>query len=289
VAITETDQRRLPPEAPPIIPSRKIPAPKTDVGPEGATADILVWRPTILRVLVVLPQPAFGVLCGESFMNFSPLIASSAEQNLTRVFNALSLTGVVASVDVACHRYSPVGGSLTADLSWLQADAGIAGLRNEHKADLVSLMVPSADYCGRGYMNFPLAAEDEAWAFTVVRFSCAFGNYSLAHEIGHNLGMRHDRVSDDALTSPDCNFGKVFNIDVGFMEMKARTVMAYGSACDECPRWGVYSTPLEIDLGVLHIGPLGVHCSAAATAGIHRRANNRQQLIHAAPTAAAFR
>ena len=102
--------------------------------------------------------------------------------------------------------------------------------------------------------------------------------------------MRHDRASDSAATSSDCNYGHVFPIESIFFSSKARSVMAYGSACGDCTRMGLYSMPSTIDLGFIEIGPMGVSCSASPNAeGVHRRANNRQQLIDAAPTAAAFR
>jgi hypothetical protein len=154
----------------------------------------------------------------------------------------------------------------------------------------VSSLVPSADACGLGYENFPVAAADAAWGFSVVKASCALGNFTFAHELGHNFGMRHDRAADDDATSDTCNYGHIFPLRIFQVERQVRSVLAYADACDGCPRIGVYSSPLEIDLGIIEIGPMGVPCDAPADAnGRFTRANNRQLLIDAAPVVAGFR
>lgn len=58
--------------------------------------------------------------------------------------------------------------------------------RDEFGADLVVLIAgPSYGYCGQAY-NSPGSAK---WAFSVVKYTCATGYYSFAHEMGHNMGV----------------------------------------------------------------------------------------------------
>jgi hypothetical protein len=292
VVITEMDQRKYPEEAPPIIPRKE--QGKEPYKPKDTERD----EPTRsnIRALVVLPIPSYSIFCDGRFPffdNILDLLAAIFQENLNDVFNAVIPAGVTATVDFVCYRFDPEGGDLVNDLDRLRTDSGIASLRDEHRADLVSLIVPSGDFCGRGYENYPVEAADEAFAFTVVKASCALGNYSMAHEMGHNMGMRHDRAADDAFASSTCNYGHIFPVEISFFglsfKFKARTVMAYGSSCGDCPRMGVYSTPTTIDIGTVKIGPMGVSCETAPSGGNYTRANNRQQLIDAAPTVSNFR
>ncbi len=106
--------------------------------------------------------------------------------------------------------------------------------------------------------------------------------------------MQHDRITVGAASSTQCNYGSTFKLkyDVLFPPMKFtyRSVMTYGSACDDCPRMGVYSNPLTINYGgFITIGPMGADCDAPASNGNYKRANNRQQLIDAAPVVSDFR
>ncbi|HEX3037199.1 MAG TPA: zinc-dependent metalloprotease family protein [Thermodesulfobacteriota bacterium] len=292
VSITEIDQRKYPEEAPPIIPEKKRgkrPYKPEDSPPRDSEPDEPARNN--ITALVVLPIPSYSIFCDGWFPFFDilDLLEASFEESLNDVFNAVNPTGVTATVEVVCYRYDPEGGDLTDDLDWVSTDSGIANLRDENRADLVSLIVSDGDFCGRGYENFPVEAADETFAFTVVKGSCALGNFSMAHEMGHNMGMRHDRIADDASGSDTCNYGHIFPVEVGFFDFKARTVMAYGSSCGDCPRMGLYSMPVSIDVGIVEIGPMGVNCGAAPSDGNYVRANNRQQLIDAAPVVSNFR
>jgi len=131
-------------------------------------------------------------------------------------------------------------GDLTADLSWLSADAAVAALRDAHAADLVSLLVEPGDGCGQAYVMREPAADFAASGFQVTRRDCALGNLSFAHEHGHNLGMEHDPpygVEQASFASFDDSFGHA--VDGSF-----RTVMAYADGCSAgCPRVGRFSNP----------------------------------------------
>jgi hypothetical protein len=50
----------------------------------------------------------------------------------------------------------PAGGDLGADLDWVRTDTIVAAFRDRHQEDLVSLIIPSGDFCGLGYENFPV-------------------------------------------------------------------------------------------------------------------------------------
>ena len=125
------------------------------------------------------------------------------------------------------------------DHVWRMVDRGdgfmeeIPELRNQKKADVVILVVDDAKGCG---LATRVAAEAEE-AFAVVHHECAANSYSLAHELGHLLGARHDRMLDKSTTP--------FVFGHGFIDPQQqwRTMMSYKAGCNGCPRLPYWSTP----------------------------------------------
>ena len=114
--------------------------------------------------------------------------------------------------------------------------------RAVYGADIVSMIVERMDdACGIGSLMTNVSTSFAASAFNVVARGCANGNYTLAHEIGHNMGLRHDVFQDTGITPyPDAH---------GYVELVARfrTVMAYPDACTaqgfSCRRTAYFSNP----------------------------------------------
>jgi hypothetical protein len=105
-------------------------------------------------------------------------------------------------------------------------------LRNEKRADLVGLIVDDAQGCG---LSTRVSAGSEE-AFFVVHHSCAAITISIAHEIGHILGARHDRMADDN--------EQPFAYAHGYVNgTKWRTMMSYNKGCGGCPRIPYWSNP----------------------------------------------
>jgi peptidyl-Asp metalloendopeptidase len=104
-------------------------------------------------------------------------------------------------------------------------------LRNEKKADIVGLIVDDASGCG---LSTRVAADAED-AYFVVHHSCAAITISIAHEIGHILGARHDRATD-ANEMP-------FAYGHGHVNGKWRDIMSYRQSCDGCLRIPFWSNP----------------------------------------------
>ncbi len=142
----------------------------------------------------------------------------------------ISLTSAV-EVDYTETTYSEMITSLSANSDGVLDE--IHELRIQEEADIVVLLAAQNDYCGIGYLN---AQYDRA--FAVVNYTCATGNYSFAHELGHLAGARHNIENDSTLTP--------FAYGHGFQSpsQTIRTIMAYNCELANCPRVDYWSNPL---------------------------------------------
>ncbi len=231
-----------------------------------------------VRVMLVLPNDGMKVYCSNSLMK--SILEVQAENSLNDAFNtSLYSTGYSADVVIVCSSYYPSKNSTT-DLNWLKNDAGIASMRNVFNADLVCMFVSDLNSCGRGELPSNVSASTSHRCHTVVKFSCAFSNYSFPHEIGHNLGMSHDRYEEGGGVASRCSYGYVYAY---FPGRSGRSIMAYDTWCDDnggnCTREGRYSVGLAF---------YGRHCGYNST-GIGGSADNVSQLNSAFPHVTGYR
>jgi sugar lactone lactonase YvrE len=175
-------------------------------------------------------------------------------------------------------------GSMPTDLSRLRD--GTHGLdvahtlRDEYCADVISLMLDPLDPDWAGYAYVMSASRLPPYDFApravhVVTYY-AFRGLTFAHELGHNLGARHNRGSscgtgdctdlccagdptkEQLVGSYDYSYGHI-------VPDQWRTVMAYWFECSYCPRMPFYSNP-TLAFGGLPTGVPGGHPSGADNA-----------------------
>ncbi|MFN0120483.1 MAG: DUF4185 domain-containing protein, partial [Blastocatellia bacterium] len=271
--IEQLDQSRFPVEAQPLVPETEPNTPESPApvdapgdGDDGSVIDVMVVYTTTAR------EAAGGRDAIEALINRGVSETNTAYEN-SRVVQRLRLVHA-AEVDYAESQNG------STDLGRLRSTTdgfmdNVHALRETYGADEVTLIVNAASgICGIGYLmtqNTPTFAPS---AFNVVVRSCFAGNYSFGHELGHNMGLHHDR--DNA------GGGRgVYPFSYGYRqpEGKFRTVMAYPGCPAPCPRILNFSNP---DVSV-------EQAATGIPGGIAGEADNARTLNDTRISVAAFR
>ena len=79
---------------------------------------------------------------------------------------------------------------------------------NEFGGDLMHLITdpPTPRYCGVAYVMTRNPAAFSEWAFGITIRSCLSGS-TMAHELGHNMGCKHDRANSSGASLYPYAFG----------------------------------------------------------------------------------
>lgn len=287
-AIRAIDQSAFPPEAEPLeVNPAEITAAEVHSNPQSASDD--GSRIDVMMVYTSATRAAAGGTPGIQ----NEIALAVAETNQSYANSGINQRlYLVHSVEVD---YTESGNFYTY-LDHLQRPSDgvidhIHGLRDSYQADVVVMLVETGNYCGLAYVMSNVASYFQAYAFSVVLRDCATGYYSFGHELGHNMGARHDWYEDDTNNSPySYNHGTTNPPD------HWRTIMAYSNECTDsgagyCSKIQYWSTP---NLSI-NGDPLGVPAgtSTACVAGDLNHpdcdADNRLTLNNTANTVANFR
>lgn len=160
-------------------------------------------------------------------------------------------------------------GDAQSDLIALRSNTAVSQLRDQHGADIVSLVVETSNYCGIGYLMSSLSTGFAPYAYNIAARSCVAANLTLAHEAGHNMGCDHDPANAGGAQLYSFNRGHYVNGSY-------RTVMAYNTQCPAgCARVPYFSNP-------------AIDYSGQPT-GVAGERDNHQVLNAVAATVAAFK
>ncbi|NDJ52692.1 MAG: hypothetical protein GYB68_06360 [Chloroflexi bacterium] len=142
----------------------------------------------------------------------------------------------------------------------------VHALRDQYKADLVVLINDVQSACGIGWVPSSLAVANAPFGFSVVNMECAISNFSMQHEMGHNIGLAHDRQNAGS-TSPAVSYGYGYQDPQG----EWRTILAYVNSCpgSPCTRINYFSNPNVTQSG----RPMGVAIGAPAEAAAAQALN----------------
>lgn len=133
-------------------------------------------------------------------------------------------------------------GALGTELSNMRANAAVGTLRNDLKADMVAMLSNSSDACGVGYLMGSVGGNPNN-GYSITSRTCAVGNLSFPHELGHNMGDAHN---------PENGSGGTYSYSFGhWINGSYRTVMSYVNPCTAgCVRHPYFSNPGVIFNGV---------------------------------------
>ena len=135
-------------------------------------------------------------------------------------------------------------GDLFATLSWVGSDATVNAARNSTRADLVAFIVErGSNACGVGKLmgRSNLGPGFSASSYSVSARSCAVGNLTFAHELGHNQGCHHNPENGGLPEHASYPYAFGHYVDGSF-----RTIMSYSDPCTPpnfCPRVAHFSNP----------------------------------------------
>ena len=206
-----------------------------------------VCSATTIDVLVVYTGAARiawgGVAQSNSFIataitNFNNSLQNSGVQNVT--------VNLVYAGEIL---YTETGNISTDLASFRSSTDGIMDevhtLRSTYGADLCALVTSTpTNTCGLGYLNSTPTNYSANSGFTVSIYSCVVSNYTLAHEMGHNMGLNHDWFVSQSTAPCEHHHGysNKTAVNLGTSSTNSqrwRTIMAYN---DECVAAGISCT-----------------------------------------------
>jgi hypothetical protein len=172
-------------------------------------------------------------------------------------------------------------GDFSTDLNRLTNPAdgfmdNVHALRDAHGADLVSLIIEGTSLCGLAWLMSNESSAFQSNAFSVVARVCATGNFSFGHELGHNMGLQHDRV--------DAPADGVFPYSHGYVDTPHgfRDIMGVAASCGGCMRIQNFSNPdvafSGFPTGVVQSSPQSADAAASLNATAFTVANWRSEV-----------
>jgi len=226
------DESKLPKGEPVRAPKLQGDAVGATVADTGiaATTEATSVVQDVLVLYTAASANRYGQASIESQIQSAIQSANQAYQN-SEVGITLRLVGLQQSTIVEQS-------NMDSTVNVLQADSGVARLRDQVAADMVMLVSENSDYCGLANLMTSNSTSFAPYAFGAVYSSC-LSNQSLAHELGHQQGLMHDRSSSSG-------WAGVYPYSYGHRRCTSdstafRDVMSY--PCGSAPRVLLFSNP----------------------------------------------
>ncbi len=186
-------------------------------------------NPTTVDVMIVWTPAAEAAAGGRAAMD---RLALAAVANANLVYTNSLVGARLNLVHAAPVSFTETPSNISGDLTALRGTTDgkidqVHTLRNTYGADVVTLIgngYAGSGYCGIGGLMSTVSTSFASSAFNVVDRTCAVGNLSYAHEVGHNQGLHHDPAN--ASSTPSSPYAYGYQDPSGLF----RTVLSYGSA-----------------------------------------------------------
>ena len=216
------------------------------------------WRTgdaNLIDLLVVYPDEVLNEAGGESALS-AAILGAVADANLCYRNSGLDLR--LRLVHHAETNYDP-SGVLNTDLERIKETSDnymdeVHGLRDQYGADLVALLTTPSDTGGlANTMSSPsLNFEDSGFSVSVWD-QIGAPSYTLAHEVGHNMGCLHNREDDETADGGQDYDLFAFSFGKRWQDENSgyRTIMSYDNEAENFPtKIPYFSNPEVSYLGV---------------------------------------
>ncbi len=236
-----------------------VPAEELDkaflINPDVCSPSTAICPATTIDVMILFTAEVKNIWGGLAQSNTNAATAitnfniSLANSGVTNTTINLVYSGEIAYTET---------GNISTDLSRLRSSTDgfldeAHTLRATYGADLVSLVTSTpTNTCGLGYVNTNSTNYSNTLAFTVSLYNCAVSNLTIAHEMGHNMGLNHDWYVSTTTNPCSHHHGYVNQeaITLGTASptnTRWRTIMAYTDQCSDaginCPKINRWANP----------------------------------------------
>ena len=272
--LAEINQNAFPPEAPPI------PVEISDAQMLSAADAPMADTADFVDVLVVYTANAAASAGGAGIINLINLAVSDTNTSYANsgVTQRIRLVGTQQVAYAEVGTFSTNLNNLRSGLQGLQ---DVAAVRDALGADLVAMLVrPSTtpDACGIAFIMTSVSTAFAPNGYSVTDTTC-ISNLTFPHELGHNMGLRHDWYVDNGLTPFVYGHGHVDT------SARFRTIMSYPDLCSSlgitCTRLMAFSNPsltfngapTGVPAGTRSNCPLGIFTTPPCDADEHQVLN----------------
>lgn len=221
-------------------------------------------------VMVVYTTAAKNAWGGTSQSNAA---IATAITNFNTALQNSGVTNLMINLVYAGEINYTESGNINTDLTRLRNETDgfmdeVHTLRTTYGADLCGLVTATpTNTCGLGYLNTSSTNYFRDAAFTVSLRNCVVSNYTLAHEMAHNMGFQHDWYVSQSNVPCEHHHGYVNKTAIqngasSTPDERWRTIMAYnnecatviGSACTRINRWANPQKSYNGDVTGIEIG-----------------------------------